>query len=346
MKKLLSMLLAALVVLCAAAPAMAYDVIDLPESMTLADAVGVFDFSQVRGATITCYEDNKYVSMPEQRVSDFYYEFANIRLTRKVYMTPFRKAAVTLDTTAGKKTVNLISGVQIGTFGSGYICYAPSDSDAAAMMAYYSIYCDSQDKQQGRDVVINYTDSLKLPSDEWAVTPVKLAAEKGLLTYELTGKYTAAVSRREFADLLARFICVKSNCAELDDYMASRGEAYISNRFPDCTGDTKNIDILAALGVISGKDNGNFDPDAPITRQEAAKLLCETAELFMYIGTTGSINFTDKNHISDWALFYVTWVSEQWIMNGMTDGTFMPLDYYTVQQAITTVNRLYEVVSK
>ncbi len=350
-KKLLITVVLSVAVLTAAlaAPlsAGAYDVVNLPDTMTLADAIGVFSYDNITGMTVTSYEDNKYVTLSEQEAKDFYYEFANITLERKIYMTPFRGTAVTIETSDGSKyTVNLLAGVQIGTFGSGYVCYQPSKSDADALMKYYSVYHDSDNKTEGRDTVIQGTSFLKLPSDEWAVEPVTLAAEKGLLTYELTSKYSAAISREQFCDLIAQFICVQGNYASLEGYMKDTNTAYVIGGYTDCAGRSENIDMLSALGIVSGRGDGTFAPGEPITRQEAAKMLCETAALFTYISTYGSLSFTDNVYIADWAEFYVTWVSEQWIMNGMTDGSFMPLDWYTVQQAVTTVNRLYTVVNK
>ena len=324
----------------------AYDVVNLPEKMTMSDAMGVFSYDAVNGGTINSYLDNKHVVMSEQAVKDFYYEFSGIQLERRVYATPFRGTAVTLDTDNGKKTFNLLSGIQIGVFGGGYVCYAPSDEDAKALMRFYGMYYDSEDRQDGLDVSVETTDFLKLPSDSWAVEPAQIAAERGLLPYALTNKYTANISREEFCDLIAKFICVNGNYGKLEDYMDDRGMAYSLNNFSDCTGRSENIDMLYALNIVSGRSDGTFDPDAPITRQEAAKMLCETASQFMYIETDSQANFTDRAQITDWARFYVAWVSEKWIMNGMDDGTFSPESYYTVQQAVTTVNRLYTVVNE
>lgn len=324
----------------------AYDVVNLPDSMPLSEAIGVFSYSDITGMSVTSYSEGKYVLLDEQAAKDFYYEFAGIQLERKIYMTPFRGTAVTIETASGKHTINLITGVQIGTFGGGYVCYAPSAADADSLMKYYSAYYDADEKLSGRDTVISYTDFLKLPTESWAVEPVTIAAERGLLNYELTSKYSAAISREEFCDLLALFICVQGNYASLDGYMADTGTPYIINSFTDCAGRSENIDMLSALGIVSGRGDGTFDPGAPITRQEAAKMLCEAGSKFMYIQTGGPLGFSDNRYIADWAQFYVTWVSEQWIMNGMDDGSFMPLDWYTVQQAITTVNRLYTVVNK
>ena len=123
------------------------------------------------------------------------------------------------------------------------------------------------------------------------------------------------------------------------------GVIYFSNNFADCEGRDNSINMLYALGIVSGKSDNLFDPDGAITREEAAALLCRTAEKFMYIEIYGDLNFADAAYVSPWAHYFCIWVNEKSIMNG-NDGMFLPKDNYTVLQAITTVNRLYKVIER
>ena len=54
-----------------------------------------------------------------------------------------------------------------------------------------------------------------------------------------------------------------------------------------------------------------------------------------------------KNHIANmpWAKFFVTWANEYGIMTGITEEEFNPQGQYTVEQAVATIVRLYNLLS-
>ncbi|MCC8169416.1 MAG: S-layer homology domain-containing protein [Oscillospiraceae bacterium] len=184
-----------------------------------------------------------------------------------------------------------------------------------------------------------------MPQDKWAQTTISDAASNCLVPYEFVNSYGDDITREEFCILLGNVIRVAGNYATLEDYMKARSQAYLTNNFSDCYDVDESVDILYALGVVNGKTEDLFDPDGIITREEAAALVCRTAELFMYIDTDDAIYYDDARNISQWARYFVAWVSNNYIMNG-TDGSFLPQKTYTVQEAITTVNRLYKVITK
>ena len=96
--------------------------------------------------------------------------------------------------------------------------------------------------------------------------------------------------------------------------------------FTDAETITNNeaVDVMVALGVIKGKENGNFDPEGTLTRAEAAKIVTymllgpSKAEL---LGTTG-VNFTDVA-ADHWAASYIGYCSNMGILSGY-DGKFDP----------------------
>ena len=88
---------------------------------------------------------------------------------------------------------------------------------------------------------------------------------------------------------------------------------------------TEAVDMLTALGVIDGYEDGSFRPDATITRAEAAKMIYtirnggnDNADAFADAATT----FTDLTN--DWYKGYVKYCQAMGIISGKSTTTFDP----------------------
>ncbi len=92
------------------------------------------------------------------------------------------------------------------------------------------------------------------------------------------------------------------------------------------------VNTLAALGIISGDDQGNFNPDNSITRAEFTKIVCEIQGL-KGDANKGATPFTDVA-ADHWASGYINMATNLKIINGMGDGTFAPEAPVTYEQAI------------
>ena len=347
-KKIITILAAIAAMLCIPMAAHAYNVVDLPETMPFDEAFGIFSPDDITGATISNYNDRRYIELTREEIETLYNDLKSVTLTREINPVPFRGTALNLTTSEGTKSYYVNGGVELGRYGSAnYICYSAKDAeDMLYLTNIETMYQDSTDKIGG-DLLYRSTrnDFLVLPEDAWAHTSVSEAAANNLLPYEFTKKYSYNITREEFCILLGNLICVIGNYSSLDEYLADRGMVYYLNAFSDCEGRDPSIFMLNALGIVSGRSEGFFDPDGAVTREEAAALLCRTAEQFMFIETWGELGFVDTDYISPWARVFTAWVSEQSIMNG-SDGYFLPMDNYTVLQAVATVNRLYKVVNR
>lgn len=324
--------------------AYAYNVVDLPQSMTLADALEIHEVGAIKSATVSNLADEKHITLTRDEIKDFYYSAANITVHRQINPTPFRGTAINFQTDSGVKSFYFNSGVQIGMYGkSNFICYEMEDYDLSKFMYLISKYEEGQ-KIAGAEVHVNdTTDFLKMPDDLWARSSISEAASRSLLPYELTNKYSSNISREEFCVLIGNFIAVVGNYASIETYMEDKMPGYSRDNFSDCIGRDKSIDILFNLGVVNGRGGEYFDPEGAITREEAAKMLTSAAELFRHIETNYKLTYSDKNSISKWAQFFVKWVTDNGIMNGVDDKNFEPGGSYTVQQAVATVSRLYNV---
>ena len=345
MKKLLSVLLTA-AVLSASSAAHAYNVVNLPESMTFSDALEIFDASAITGVTVADIENGDYTALSKDEINEFFDTAKNMTVHRTTNPTPFRGIAVNVYSGDSAKTYCLNSGIQIGLFGSSnYICYKLSDEDTEKLLYLDDMYWDEPAKASGETFQRSADrDFLKMPEAPWSRTFVIEAAAKNLLPYEFTKSYGDNITREQFCKLIGNFIAVKENYKSLEAYMTDRGGAYLRNYFEDCNGVDNSVNILYALGVVNGKDSTHFDPHGIITREQAATLLSKAAELYWDIETSEPLRYDDNWSISEWAKVYVAWVNENKVMTGVSDTEFAPQGTYTVEQAIATIVRLYNLL--
>ena len=130
----------------------------------------------------------------------------------------------------------------------------------------------------------------------------------------------------------------------MQDVLNERGISDVGvGKFSDC--DFSEVAALTSIGIINGMGDGTFCPDSCITREQAAAILCRTAE---FLGNKTIIRpqyekmFDDENCISNWAKSSVASMKAMGIMEGISEKEFAPAQTYTVEQAIATMVRLYE----
>ena len=85
------------------------------------------------------------------------------------------------------------------------------------------------------------------------------------------------------------------------------------------------VDVISGIGVVDGYSDGDFRPDDVLTRGAAAKIICN-----LILGPTtasalsaGTAPFKDVPVTNNFA-GYITYCSQQGIINGYADGTFRP----------------------
>ena len=94
------------------------------------------------------------------------------------------------------------------------------------------------------------------------------------------------------------------------------------------------ISTMAKLGIVKGRSQEHFDPDAPITRAEFAAICAR----FDTSKRDGDSDFTDI--AGHWAEAEIERAATLgWIM-GYTDSTFRPENYITRAEAMTMINRV------
>ena len=118
-------------------------------------------------------------------------------------------------------------------------------------------------------------------------------------------------------------------------------------QFSDCEDAEmeSNVQNAVALGIVTGYEDGTFRPYKTISRQKAAAML---NRLYTALGgtvdTTSDSTYADDAQIGDWARDSVYAVREINIMNGKLDNKFCPKDGYTAEQAVVTMDRMYQAL--
>ena len=108
-----------------------------------------------------------------------------------------------------------------------------------------------------------------------------------------------------------------------------------------------NVAVAAALGIVTGYEDGTFRPYAFITREEAATML---DRLYKSLGGTetaeSSRQYADDAQFGDWSRDSIYTMQNIGIMKGEENNEFHPDGGYTGEQAIVTMERMYNQLTK
>ena len=103
-----------------------------------------------------------------------------------------------------------------------------------------------------------------------------------------------------------------------------------------------NVAVAAALGIVTGYEDGTFRPYAFITREEAATML---DRLYKSLGGTenaeSSRQYADDARFGGWSRDSIYTMQNIGIMKGEENNEFHPDGGYTGEQAIVTIERMY-----
>jgi len=117
--------------------------------------------------------------------------------------------------------------------------------------------------------------------------------------------------------------------------------ALAASSFPDVAEDADYapaVEYLNEIGVMSGDQNGNFNPDNTVTRAEMAAIVCRMS------GETEDLPSDDRFPdvpVEHWANGYVSKAAELGIVTGYDTGLFGPTDTVTYEQAVTMIVRTF-----
>ena len=189
----------------------------------------------------------------------------------------------------------------------------------------------------------------------WAKEGVQRALAEGI-SMDILGDYTVPATRNEFRKAAMTYVATNQE----QDFLGSLVARYLAEKdeqgnmklvFQDKLEDveyTRQTDrgnsLAYYLGVVDGRSPGHFDPDAPITRQEAAVMLAKAYRVVgkMLPEVSEDLPFQDVEQIADWAKESVAVMYHWGILQGKEDGSFDPQGPFTREQCLLTFLRLYE----
>ena len=109
----------------------------------------------------------------------------------------------------------------------------------------------------------------------------------------------------------------------------------------------ENVAVAAALGIVTGYEDGTFRPYAFITREEAATML---DRLYKSLGGTetaeNSRQYADDARFGNWSRDSIYTMQNIGIMKGEENNEFHPDGGYTGEQAIVTIERMYNQLAQ
>lgn len=178
----------------------------------------------------------------------------------------------------------------------------------------------------------------------WAQPDIDKARAIGLITENVDGAYQANITRQEFCNLAMKLLRITLGEESLNKLIWSTGISYdsASASFTDVS----HPDVIDCyrLNIVNGKAMGIFDPNASLSRQEAAKMLAKVCGYLEIEASGQEPVFQDTSMIDTWAKEFVSFICRTGIMNGKSSGSitvFDPLGYYSRQEAVVTMLRMY-----
>ncbi len=223
-------------------------------------------------------------------------------------------------------TTSVGATVELNAYNSGSILV--SGETSVNYINPVTLYVTSEDKMTQVKYTVTVEEGISFsdvnPGD-WFYDNVMDAAENGYVSGMGDGTYnpTGATTRAQFAAMIA-------NAMGYDD------DPNVESMFPDVADDfwgKAAINYCAQNGIISGYDDGTFQPDKAITRQEAAAILNNAFELAEKYGISTE-KFPDNGVIADWAADHVYAAKAAGLMKGDADtGNFRPTSTITRAEA-------------
>ncbi len=169
----------------------------------------------------------------------------------------------------------------------------------------------------------------------WAINDINALSARGVIPPDVDSAYRNYITRAEFMALIANVY----------HYAKGPYTPYDASPFTDISASAYRNEILLGyeLGIIDGKGGNLFAPDDTLTRQECAKIICDTVGAITgaQISSNVIVPFTDAALISSWAFPYVRYAYEFGLMQG-ADGSFNPQHVLSREQAMSIAERMIE----
>lgn len=198
--------------------------------------------------------------------------------------------------------------------------------------AYYEVTLKKTgDIVNAENVMDTFVETFADISGNWAEEDIVSAVASGLFTGTSSTTFSPdmTLSRAMFTTVLWR--------------MAGSPAAEGTSDFSDVPESAWYHDAVvwgAANGLVKGMGNHTFAPDAQITREQMAVMLCRYAELSGETVESGqTLTFADASQVSDWAVSDISWALEHGYLTGKPGNRLDPQGLATRAEATVVINR-------
>ena len=167
----------------------------------------------------------------------------------------------------------------------------------------------------------------------WAENEIRELAKEGIINGRSETEFVPedTMTRAEYAALIRRAIGLNPSIYS-GGFNDVEGNAWYANE----------IQAIVNAGIMSGDADGSFRPNAPISREEMAKVIVNAylAKSGAADVTAAEISFTDSGEIAPWAQEYIGKAATLGLINGMGDGSYAPKGNMTRAQGSVVIYRL------
>lgn len=203
-----------------------------------------------------------------------------------------------------------------------------SDGTANLSFSHASQYAIVIDDHNHGVIDLPFTD---VADSDWFYDPVCFVYSQGLMTgtSATTFEPNTPLSRAMLVAVLHRL--EGSPQASGGDFTdVSDGDWY-----------AQAVNWAASVGVVNGFDDGSFQPNAAITREQMAAILRNYAQYKgLEVTASGSLStFTDAASVSDWAKESVEWAVGSGLIGGYEDSTLRPQGTTTRAEVASVLQR-------
>ncbi|QNK56831.1 DUF4838 domain-containing protein [Paenibacillus sp. PAMC21692] len=166
----------------------------------------------------------------------------------------------------------------------------------------------------------------------WAEDTMTKWANNGLLTGDGAGNYRPndTISRAEFAALIHRVFNLPEQAADANPFADVKSGAWYA-------GAIANVYVA---GMIQGTGKGRFDPEAAITRQDAAVILARAFQLEDAPSAGERAAFSDETNISAYASAAVASLHDRQYISGRNGNRFAPQERITRAETVRMIDNV------
>ncbi len=165
----------------------------------------------------------------------------------------------------------------------------------------------------------------------WAKEEVMSAYENRLIPEIVMNDYKAIITREAFCEMVVKMF----------------NDVETAPKAPFTDVDSESVDMAYSLGIVNGVSETSFNPEANITREEMATMLCRAFRKFTDVKDIAIEDkiFPDSEKISEWAMEDIKVMNSLGVMKGDENGNIHPLDNTTNEEAVLLVYRTFIIAN-